>query len=93
MSDTIKRWECPECGRWIVQKGFLEHNAGDRRCPGVPVERTYVAVDALLSDETRRIVAERLDDDVLAKWPGVALRRANAYARAAIAAVTGEDAA
>ncbi|MDQ3274647.1 MAG: hypothetical protein M3Q39_06340 [Actinomycetota bacterium] len=40
--NTIVRWECPECGKaW--RPGTTRHND----CPGVPVERTYVAVDAL----------------------------------------------
>ncbi len=45
MTDTIKRAECPECGR-----GWAAHAEKWRRlCSGVPVERTYVSVDALES--------------------------------------------
>ncbi len=52
MSDTISRWECPECGARNTKVNFGEHNAypGDiaksgmwgQPCPGVPVEHTYV---------------------------------------------------
>lgn len=54
MSDTIRRWECPECGRAWLNVTPNERHADDRRavphgCPGVPVERVYIAVDALLS--------------------------------------------
>jgi len=51
MTDTITRWECPECGRSSL-KQYVEHSVrrgyGEwQPCPGIPVERTYVAVDQL----------------------------------------------
>lgn len=51
-NQTITRWECPVCpylGRG--QHGRVV-NVGDAiTCPGVPVERTYVAADTVLSDK------------------------------------------
>jgi hypothetical protein len=50
MSDRITRRECPECG-WRSDNGQLHW---DSLVEGhaEPVARTYVAVDALLSDGT-----------------------------------------
>ena len=82
MSDVIRQREHVEgCAAPLT----------DRECD-CPPERTYVAVDALLSDVTTKAVAERLDADVLKHWPNVAITRAAAYAQAAIAAVTREQA-
>jgi len=49
VTDTIKRWECPECGRkWTpFTRAPKHHCARGEGCPGVPVERVYVAVEAL----------------------------------------------
>lgn len=46
VSDTIKRWICPECGynESRYHRRIVGSNAPP--CPGVPVERAYVAVDA-----------------------------------------------
>ncbi len=54
MTDTIKRAECP-CG-WVFYPGT---KACDN-CGGVPVERTYVATDTLLSAEVRVAVFAEL---------------------------------
>jgi hypothetical protein len=50
MSDTITRRECPECG-WTATDP-QPHYAARIEGHAEPVERTYVAVDALLSDAT-----------------------------------------
>ncbi len=76
MSDTITRWECPKCGR----DAALGHITFD--CPGVPVERTYVAVDYVES-----AIA-------FLRWPDLdwaeRCARAENELLAAINAVTGE---
>lgn len=45
MTDTIRRWECPRCGRVLERVWSPGDSHG--HCPGVPVERVYVARDAL----------------------------------------------
>ncbi len=92
MTDTITRWECQECGG---------HDGGHRYaddeqpfCPGVPVERTYVAVDLVegalsairFHGEDPRFPCHAICDadciDTMRETAGAAL--------AAINAVTGE---
>lgn len=66
MTSTITRWSCPECGREFGSAPVSDETIGDpihspkwsaefernpQPCRGTPVARTYVAVDALLSDE------------------------------------------
>ncbi len=43
MTNIIKRWECPECG--AKRDEPWEHSTSWLTCPGVPVEREYVAVE------------------------------------------------
>lgn len=51
MPDVLKRFGCPVCGENIGRQGsHIALFSGDPHCPGTPVERTYVAIDALLSD-------------------------------------------
>ncbi len=64
MTDTIIRWECPECDAWGVRGSGPHYRALNaqqvRLCPGIPVERTYVATDTLLSAEVRVAVFAEL---------------------------------
>ncbi len=59
MTDTISRWECPECGREKMRGQHRETYMGEI-CPGVSVERTYIATDTLLSAEVRVAVFAEL---------------------------------
>ena len=91
MTDTIKRWECVRCGRKLGSRFHAGH-AGPGRlsktwCEAAePVERTYIAVDALMVDATV-IAAQKAYDRAeppQTDWMLEAIR-------AAIAAVTGEQ--
>ncbi len=86
MSDTITRWECPKCGRADANHWDDEDTYN---CPGVPVERTYVAVDALR--EALALVRGLADQQAMPDdWHEAPLARLEALA--AINAVTGEQA-
>jgi len=95
MTDTIERAECPKCG-WNTLPGAdtLKHAQRSPGCPGVPVERTYVAVDALQGREAA-IVADRAYEDYVEDRRTSVVEREIASMqhafRAAIAAVTGEQ--
>ncbi len=93
MTDTITRWECPECGR---QTSATVHvpPIEDRRdwwCPGVPVERTYVAVDALLSGKAHLAAVNTYANQERLSATGMrATLGAEAVLEAAINAITEE---
>jgi len=53
--DVIRRWECPKC-----EVGSFRRFSSHSSCPGVPVERVYVAVDALLNDGASRAASQQL---------------------------------
>ena len=70
MSNVIERWECPECGQEVDD----EERAGsahwgnappDGWCSGVPVLRSYVAVDALPKREDDD---DRLEHEWIHGW-------------------------
>lgn len=94
MSDTLKRWECPECGQECGQEKIVKHRVCymGKLCPGVPVERVYVAVDVLLSDGAARACAERVFEDPPESLLDDDYDEARDGIRAAIAAVTGGNA-
>jgi hypothetical protein len=48
---SIVRWECPECGleQATLLLAHTPRPGSTALCPGVPAERTYVAVDAVLA--------------------------------------------
>ncbi len=68
--NTIKRWECPECGRIDDPHGHFPPGFPNRHCPGVPVKRVYVArewaefLEAALRDIATRSKVERNPDGV-----------------------------
>ncbi len=82
MTNTLSRWECPACERWHA---LPNHHYGC--CPGVPVERTYVSVDALLDHDAVIAACVTRGD-----WTPAMQRGMRSFIRAAINAVTGENA-
>ncbi len=70
MTNVISRWECPVCGGWTEKGNWREpHTRGDIRrsattseCPGVPVERRYIAEDVLRNDAVLMAVMEVIAD-------------------------------
>ncbi len=93
MTDTISRWECPECGeKWGYAAEAPHGGPGLIRCPGVPVERTYVAVDALLSGKAHLAAVNTYANQERLSATGMrATLGAEAVLEAAINAITKEQ--
>jgi len=47
MTDTIRRFECPECGRKTANEHWVR-GGSHAKCPGTPVERVYVPREAVM---------------------------------------------
>lgn len=76
---TIRRWECPECGRIFGSAAFSSALSGEaigatrhspkwtpefernpKPCDGTPIERSYVATEALLSPAVKDAAGKAL---------------------------------
>ena len=72
---TIRRWECPECGRIFGSApvsdeviGATQHSPrwspeferNPKPCDGTPIEREYVATEALLSPAVNKAAGKAL---------------------------------
>lgn len=76
---TIRRWECPDCGRIFGSAAFSSALSGEaigatqhsprwspefernpKPCDGTPIEREYVATEALLSPAVNKAAGKAL---------------------------------
>ncbi len=96
MTDTIKRWECPECGRDFDSPSKI-HNRGAsapvaaqrERCPGILVECVYVAVDERIECRKALGVIQNIQHGNVYSPDDPTLAEVADDLRAAIAIVTG----
>ncbi len=78
MTDTIVRWECPECGATSAARiGFHRtwFHAYGPACSGVSEEHIYSDLTALLNDETIMVraaeaVAAQHQEEIMASMRG-----------------------
>lgn len=97
MTDTIKRWECPECGRRTWANEHWVRGGSHAKCPGVPVERPYRLegverqefIDALLDDKAVEAGWGSCSTDAISDDEEI--EDVRSIIRAAIAAATEED--